>query len=346
MKINFFLLAISFICIVSLEATQSLGGMLIGDDDSFGISVTPSIGYLAGQAREIVYDTGEDSTEGMSSYNGYYLSELIWDLTKILYIGASSSANFGNRFYINAGIWTSMNDGTGYMNDYDWVYWNSFAGRPYNLHDRDGKKDLSHWSKSTVTIENSLLLDINVSYDLLPGNRWNLSALGGYRYIYWDWSDLVVDSMYDAVDDVLTVGINAIDYSLGLHIPYIGFGFGYHSSNGVFVISRISYSPFVVGQDHDHHILRTENGNIGGLHFYDEIYMGQFFSGSVGVGYEFSDFFSMKIQLAGDYLFETKGLTYIYGTPGGVETYSGTITGGAGIQYQALSFSANAVFSF
>lgn len=329
-----------------VHALHSLEGALIDKDDSFGFTIEPSFGYLLGQVREIVYDTGSESTQGESSSKGYYLSELIWDLTDILYSGITVSANINNRFYINGGLWTAVNPGTGFMNDYDWVYYNSTDARPYFLHDRNDKTDLSHWSLSTVEINESFLADINITYDFITRRLWNFSVIGGYKYIYWSWTDIIIDSMYDGIDDYLPTGVNGIDYQLSLNIPYVGIGGAWYPESGFVLQGRFLYSPFVIGLDHDHHKLRTENGNIDGLHFYDRIYFGQFISATIKVGYVFSDFFSLFAQSDGDYLFETKGNTAVYSTPGGVETFSNIYYGGAGIQYQSLSFSLNAAFSF
>jgi len=321
---------------LQVQALQSLEGTVLREGDSFGFTLEPSFGYLKGQAREIVYDTGNESTKGMSSSNGYYLSELIWDLTDIVYTGLSASLNFNNRLYVNAGVWTAVSKGRGYMDDYDWVYFNNVAGRPYYLHDRNGKVDLSHWSYSSVDVVNSVIFDFNLSYDFLRDPKWSFLTTMGYKYTFWDWSDIVLDSMYDQVDDVLTVGINAIDYALGLHIPYFGIRGGYSNNPGLILKGNLVYSPFVVGMAHDHHILRYR-------HFYDRTFMGQYLAGSLEAGYRFSPLFSLKVVIFGDYLFESKGITYVYDDYG---NFKGSIPGGAGIQYQAFSLSLNASFSF
>ncbi|MBB6482489.1 omptin family outer membrane protease [Spirochaeta isovalerica] len=316
-------------------AFDSLEGAILPEGNMFGITVEPSFGFLYGQSREIVFDTGDESTQGMSSSNGYYLSELIWDITDVLYTGMSASLNFQNRVYVNFGIWKAVTDGSGYMNDYDWVLQDKYGA--YNiLHDRDGKTDLSHWSLSTVDIVNSVLIDANGSYDFLENPNWSLLSVMGYKYLFWDWTDSIIDSEYDGIEDVIEVGTNGIDYRLALHIPYIGLRGGYRSRYGFFLKANIGYSPFVFGMDHDHHILR-------GLHFYDRTYFGQYLSGTLEAGIQLSPLFSLKFLISGEYLFESKGITYAYYDSG---TPAGTFPGGAGIQYQSLSLSLNAAFSF
>ncbi len=334
-----------FLSLSGLFAMQSLNGSYLLNGDTFGFSIEPSFGYIYGQAREIVYDTSNSSTGGESSSKGDYISELIWDLSDLFYTGVSFSANFNNRIYFNGGVWTAINEGTGHMNDYDWVYYNTFDGRPYYLHDRNDKTDLSHWSLSEVDIVSSLMTDFNLSYDFISRRTWAFSAILGYKYINWEWSDIVLDSFYDGSDDAITTNVNAIDYTLSLSIPYVGLGGRFSSLKGFFFQGRIIYSPFVIGHDHDHHIFRTEFGP-DGAHFYDYIYFGQYLSAILKSGYRFSDLFQLSAQISGDYLFEQKGIVYTYDTFSGDESLYSISAGGAGLQYQSLSFSINASFSF
>lgn len=313
---------------VQLYSFQSMDGGLIKNEDIVGFTIEPSFGYLYGQAREIVFDNSGSSTQSQSSFNGYYLSELIWDLSSLYYAGISASLNFKNRIYINAGIWTSINSGDGYMNDYDWV-----SGVP--LHDRDGRTDLSHWSLSSVEIVDSLIIDINIAYDFLPVISWDFSILVGYKNLYWDWNDTILDSFHEGVADVLTVGSDGIDYKLNLSVPYFGLGGGWMPNGGFYLKGSFIYSPFVDGDAHDHHYRKA--------HFYDSISFGHYLSGSLKTGYKFPKIFSLFIQLSGQYLFEARGDTQIYSETG---EYDRSIYGGAGIQYQALSVSLNAAFSF
>lgn len=314
----------------SLQAVQSLDGRLIDEDDKYGFTVEPSFGYLIGEAREIVY---------LDSDSDVYLSELIWDLENILFIGASASFNYKNKIYVNGGIWTAVNDGTGYMNDFDWY---NLTGTSYPEYDDYGRSGWTHWSLSSVEIVSSMITDFNLSYDFLSDRAIKLAATIGYKYIYWDWTDSVLDSLYPSGPDVIETGINAIDYSLALHIPYIGINAAYEFPSRFFVEGRFSYSPFVKGSDHDHHKLRVDYGS-GGIHFYDEIFLGQYISLAIKSGYQFTDFFHLSAVVTGDYLFERRGSTFVYDDYG---EYQGRITGGAGIQYQSLSVSLNGAFSF
>lgn len=343
-KFVYLVVLVIYLFAFPLSAFQSHDGPLIAGDKNWGITLEPSFGYLYGEAREIVYDTSDISTEGKESSVGTYISELVWDLHNIFYTGATVSFNYQNKIYLNTGFWFSVNSGSGFMNDYDWVYYNSVESRPYYLHDRDGKNDLSHWSLSEVDVLESYIWDINVSYNFLKSYEHKLTALIGFKTLYWNWNDETVDSYYDGEEDYVEVGINGIDYQLGIFIPYLGTGYGFNIKRFSFS-GILSYSPFVFAYDHDHHINRTDYGT-DGAHFYDIISFGQYVSLSIEVAYRFSRLFQLSGEISGEYLFETKGDTSIYSTSGGSEEYSGTSTGGAGIQYESISFSINAGFSF
>ncbi|MBI9098084.1 MAG: omptin family outer membrane protease [Spirochaetaceae bacterium] len=330
MKTKIFSILWLVILSFQLQAIQSMDGVLIAESDSIGFTIEPSIGFLNGVAREIVYKDNSSDT---------YLSELIWDLTEIVYAGLSASINIQNRLYLNIGFWTSINAGSGYMNDFDWL---NLTGKSYPVYDDYDRSGWTNWSLSSVDVVRSLLLDVNISYDFLSQRNVRFSPMSGYRRLYWDWSDRVLDSIYPPEWRSLEVGADAIDYELLLNILYMGFGVAGYYPDGVFLDWIFIYSPFVFGGDHDHHLLRDDYGP-GGIHFYDNIYFGQYLSTTVKIGYSFSEWFCLSTKFSGEYLIERRGSTYVYDNEGNSK---GSIAGGAGIQYQALSISINAAFSF
>jgi len=149
-----------------LSATSSLEGNILSGDKRFGVTIEPSFSYLHGQTREIVYDSGGSST---------YLSELVWDINNIMYIGVSSSLNFDNSVFVNMGIWTNINSGNGFMDDFDWL---NLLGYSYTTYDDYGREGWTNWSRSEVNIVDSVITDINVSYDLLSGIESSSASSG------------------------------------------------------------------------------------------------------------------------------------------------------------------------
>ena len=70
-----------------------------------GLSLRGSVGYLNGEARELVY----------SDLDGYrhQVSELIWDLRDLAMVGISGSAHFARRFHVRAAFWTAASRAAG-----------------------------------------------------------------------------------------------------------------------------------------------------------------------------------------------------------------------------------------
>ncbi len=265
------------LCLISIGsvcAVQAHDGALLEDGKPIGFTIEPSFGYLAGKATEIVY---YKSTED-------YLSELIWDLKNIFYTGGSVSLNISNRFYFNSELWFAVNAGDGFMDDFDWIYYDD-NGDPTdyarnNDHERTG---WTNWSNSSVEVVDSILFDINLTFDFLKQKTSKLSAIAGLKFTRWEWTDIVLDSLYPASWPPPDDGVNGIDYKLLMVIPYFGVGGGYRGRRFI-ADGRITYSPFLYAYDHDHHILNY-------VQYEDFLFFGQYIAFSLKSGYRFTSFF-------------------------------------------------------
>ena len=69
------------------------------------------VGWLSGESTETVYDTE----------TGRKLSELVWDLDSVFMLNAGASIEPTPWLRLNADVWFRMNDGSGSMDDYDYV---------------------------------------------------------------------------------------------------------------------------------------------------------------------------------------------------------------------------------
>ncbi len=317
--ILFCLISIGSVC-----AVQAHDGALQEEGTKLGLTLEPSIVYMIGDAKEIVYYGSSDD----------YLSELIWDLSNLVYTGGSVSFNISNRFYINTGIWFAINPGNGYMEDFDWL---NLQGNNYTIHDEHDRAGWTNWSLSSVDVVDSLLFDFNLAFDFLKSTKYKVSVIAGLKYSHWNWSDSVLDSMYPSGPDVIEVGTNSITYQLSQVIPYFGVGFGLFL--GDFILDgKIIYSPLLYAFDHDHHILTT-------THYEDLLFSGQYLAFSLKSGYRFTNFFSLTCQFSMEYLFEKRGYTFAYPN-GESREWDSSPSYTAGFQYQAISVSINAAFSF
>ncbi len=227
------------------------------------LSIRGSIGYLNGEARELVYgQAGADSQ--------YKVSELIWDLESLAMAGLSGSAVIADRFHLRAGFWTAISEGSGQMEDYDWLMYES--GSPW-----------TDWSLSDVDVTEATMFDINLAVDLYEHRGVTLRGLVGYKQDHWAWTDHGIRHIYSsdpfsptgfrdevAEDDYST----GIEYAQDFFIPYLG-GEAEYRRGGLEVGLRVTYSPIVSAEDEDLHVYREllfeesfSNGTFVGVGFH------------------------------------------------------------------------------
>jgi len=242
--------------VFALHANQSAELPL----DRFGsvsFAIEGSILGVEGEAHEIVY---------MESGSDLKLSELIWDIESLVMAGGSLSVDYSealgridNSFVrtlshivlgdrLNVGMWMNVTEGTGSMEDYDWL------GRPTTSAWTD-------YSESGVDIDLAYSFDINTAWDLPQFGPFVISSLIGYKRNYWEWSDYGGTYIYSSDpssptgfrDQRGTFGADVgIDYDQTFHIPYGGIQVAAEWSR-VRASVYLLYSPFVMAVDHDYH---------------------------------------------------------------------------------------------
>lgn len=244
--------AILLACSLSSFAINALENLMPGDDkDSF--SVKASIGYLNGQANEYVYN-GE-----------YTISRLDWDLKSIVMGGVIMSGSAGSARF-NFGLWTAMTEGSGEMYDYDWQV----------------PELISEWtdkSRSLVDVIDGFAWDASISFEGITSKSIDLRPIIGMKYNQWEWTDQGQEYLYSVNGFRDTPGnfdgANIIDYQQWFFIPYIGLESGINM-DPLLISAYLLYSPLVIAQDKDHHILRTEFGP-DGIHFEETFAGGSMF---------------------------------------------------------------------
>ena len=142
----------------ALHASGGGEDILLTDNDTVRLAVQGSVGTLKGQAREVVFDAGTK------------LSELTWDLAGLSVGGASASLNVMNWFSFNIGYWSVLNNGSGSVDDYDWLL---------------ESPAWSDWSHSKANVKTGTVFDLNISRDLLRFKNWALDARLGRKKDNW-----------------------------------------------------------------------------------------------------------------------------------------------------------------
>ncbi len=213
---------------------------LAGEND-FSLSIRGSLGYLDGEARELVYDFE----------SGYRrkTSELIWDLEGLGMIGGVASLTYRNWLNFNLGIWTAITEGSGRMVDYDWFLDVPGAPSPYDWTDR---------SISDVDVESAIMFDINVSAEIFKIRNAAFHVIAGFKQDSWEWSDSGKEYIYsyESFRDKAGPfnGESLIDYEQVFSIPYLGISVNGSIGKRFECSAYFLFSAAVSAEDKDHHI--------------------------------------------------------------------------------------------
>jgi len=237
---NFFivLLVLVFVPVSTWAAFQA--GVIAGprDGDVVSSAFQTSLGLLNGEAKEHVYDydTGRRRQ----------LSRLDWDLKGILMGGFNGSVRVMDKLTINGGLWTALSEGTGEMDDYDWLDPNS--------------SDWTHYSLSDVDVTAGFIFDLNVAWDLITWEEVTARVYAGYKQNHWEWQDRGVYLLYPEYGYVPEplYGDNMINYEQTFNIPYLG-GSADWVMGDLTLSGYLTYSPIVSAEDKDQHVARTLN---------------------------------------------------------------------------------------
>jgi len=278
-----------------------------------GVDITARLqaGYLTGEANEYVY------------YEGRTLSQLIWKIDDIYMIGAGVSVKPLRRLgvAINADAWSNISDGSGTMDDYDWMVTGG---------------DWTHWSHHENTdVTKGIMVDINVELTPFKAGPVGFSGLLGYRRDNWEWKGRGGSYIYYTASGTWPDDQLGITYEQIFNVPYIGIGV--NGDFGAFDLkARLIGSPLFYGETIDHHHLRN-------LVIYDDFIGEDMISFDIAGAYSFTK--HMALQMAFNY---TK-----YGTMKGDAEYHYNDTGvvstlkdGAGTDLETTMFSLSFLYTF
>lgn len=222
-----------------------------------------SAGLLNGDAKEHVYDY--ETADGSRRQ----LSRLDWDLKKIAMGGGSLSVRVLDKLTLNGGYWAALTEGSGEMDDYDWM--------------EPGSTDWTHYSLSDVDVTEGYVLDLNAAWDLLRRGSFVARVHAGYKQDGWKWEDRGVYLLYPEYGYVPYPldGENGIDYEQEFRMPYAGGSVDW-ASGGLAVSGYVNWSPIVAADDWDDHKART-------LRFHETFEGGDMLGAGVEVRYEFAE---------------------------------------------------------
>jgi len=246
---------------VDLAKDEGMGGgqtgTMIGEEETiaevdiyrgpdFKISGAIGLGIANTRAREIVYYTGG---EGYPDWeDGHKMSELIWETKNALMLGGEISVQALKRIYFNLAGWARISGGGAHMDDYDWLY--------------EEYPDLwSDWSHSPTTVDKGLILNGNIAYAFLKGERLHLRLVGGFKFDNWKWRDKNGYYTYSSGgfrnDSGWFDSTTGIIYEQKFFIPYGGLAGDLYLFPTLSAGLHVYFSPYVWAQSDDDHVTRA-----------------------------------------------------------------------------------------
>lgn len=254
----------------------------------YTFSVTPIVGLLYGQGKEIVYQ---------SNYNDSYLSELNWDIKSLVYFGSTldvfrtnsrEKPGFAGSLSMKFGLPME----TGLMEDRDW--------------DRDYKPDgsVSHFSSSTAKTDTAYMLDFLAGASLpLRSGIVVFNPYLGLSYMRFKWA--AYNGYYDYT---LENGNQKQGTFTGLTVAYsqdwLLFFAGLSASFYVLPKTAITVffqgSPLIRYTGEDDHYMRTGSSTPG--QFRDSIDMGTYLEPGAKFVYSPTERLSLGFNISWRYI--------------------------------------------
>ena len=324
------LVILLFLSLNVLEAQNEAAGK------HYGFSLSPLAGILIGKSEEILYKY---------SYNDQYVSQLIWDLKPLIYVGLD--VNFGRRepfeqnsFLAGASVKFGLPLKTGIMEDRDW------QDKDYDY--------LTNYSRHDVYTQNAILLDLSAGYYWRVKDFLTIGVLGEFSYMYF--SMMAENGYYQYA---AKSGGNYIPWNDSIaKIPIYGAAIRY-IQNWFIISPRISargrlsrlfsvegnimYSPLVFCADRDDHLLleRLSYGSHQNL-FYGYFYFGHYVNGNLGFTCSPAKNFDLSLSLSYRYITGLRNKTYYIRTGPGIsgDSFENNYEGGAGFSAFDIEFAA------
>jgi len=290
--------------------------------DTGNISAHLNVGMLNGTANEYVY------------IDDYTLSRLIWEIDNLYMAGGGFSLNKKGLISLHADLWLRVMDGSGGMDDYDWLV-----------------EDLpwTHWSHhpdTAVTKGTIFDLCLGIAPEIFKFEYLSFSGFAGYRFSDFKWESRGGSYIYSSIneDDELTGfrdlsgdfedGEPAISYRQTYNLPYLGLGAEVSSGN-FRLAAKVTGSLFVFGKAVDNHHMRD-------MVTYASFYRGQMFSSDLSAQYSITRHSALKAAFSYSVYGKLRGDTEYHFADGSAITYKNA----EGADFKSVMFSLSYVHDF
>lgn len=169
--------------------------------------------YINGEIQELVYDWHDGER--------YTMSALYWEIENLFLAGPWAQINRG-PFQLKGEFLIPLNEGTGQMQDYDWLgYTSDFA----SLGLTNPEEEWTHYSRSDVFIKKYLDYTIDLSYKAFTHRFFEMDITAGFQYRQIRWEDIPLYYIYSTS--------SSFRGSSGNFIEDNAINFEWHSSTGL-----------------------------------------------------------------------------------------------------------------
>lgn len=273
------------------------------------------VGYLSGESQETVYE----------AETGQKISELIWKLDNVFMFNIGGSVSPKPWLTFNGDFWIKLNDGNGYMDDYDYLLYNY---------------EYTHWSHSDVDLTTGYMIDVSTALTFYEYGETAFSGLIGYKRDSWEWEASGGSYVYSSYYLYDTVGTlpngKVITYSQWYDVPYIGVAFRSKLTDWTFT-GRAIFSPYAMAGDEDTHHLRN-------LKFEEDFDPTTMYAIDFGAAYHFTPKLSLLGNVHYQQYMEAEGTTTITDQTTGAKYYYGGDA--AGTDHKSSLFSLTLLYNF
>jgi len=291
----------------------------------YAFTISPLFGILYGQAEEIVF---------RDSRSNQYLSQLLWDLKPLVYLGLAAGFGprdpFAGHGFIAAG---SLRFGLPF--------------RSGNIENRDWKNPqenrLTHFSRHEAFIQNAILLDVSAGYSWRLTDSLALRAFMEFSFMHFSWSGENGFIEYpDSAPYLPWPTDHPRRYIYGMVIRYSqnwfifapGFSLLWRINERFSLDGNFSYSPLIYCRARDDHLHYSRP-----ITFWDNMFFGHYFNG--GGTFIFSARTDLDVSLSISYrrITGTRGNTIIQDNQSG-QTVRYNNAAGAGFSALDISLAA------
>ena len=297
-----------------------------GASGRYSFSLSPLFGFLYGQAEELVY-----------RYPGQnpLLSELLWDLKPLFYVGLA--ADFGPRDpfqddgIIAAGsIKFGLPFRSGTHENRDWL--------------SPQENWLTHFSRHDVYVQSAILLDVSAGYSWRLTDFLALRAFAEFSFMHFSWSGengFVQYAQRDAAGNFQRWDRSlprthlhgmVIRYSQNWFILSPGFSLKWRMHQRISLEGHFSYTPLIFCAARDDHLLRR-------ITFWDYLAFGHYINGGGRFLFSLKDNLDIAFSLSYRHITGTRGRTYVQDNETG-QTTRGANDAGAGFSALDISLAA------